>query len=129
MAKQTGTQTLPGLSPNPKRFREMLEPYESPEAAEQCLTEFFQAVEQLRVDFKVAEVLVVVRANVAYPQAEHDEQDEGAVLTYSHFGDQLHAESMAAWAFGQLQLLRQELIATRLSPGIKSKRKGHTQSD
>jgi hypothetical protein len=109
------------MGPNPARYRELQKPYESPEFAEQQLTEFCEAVEELRTKFGVAQVLVVIEANVVYPpKRDDDEATEGSVSMVCHFGDNLHAERMAAFALGRLSAERQELIAEVAAKAAKS---------
>lgn len=104
---------------NPKRYRELSEPFASSEEADAAIKAFMDDVEQSRVKHKVRDVYLVIGGSAMY------ESGEGEFITRGLFGDEGKAEMMAAWALGHESACRQERITgvlERSSTAIKQPR-------
>lgn len=95
---------------NPKRYRELSEPYPSEEVANQMLEGFFEAVSEARIKFKVPDLLMV-----AMVTALNSDGKEQLSMSQSSFGDWQKAEGMAAYAYGRTQVEREEFVKQMLS--------------
>lgn len=89
----------------PATYRECSVP-KPPEQAQADWDAFCNAVYELRVKYRIPDVYLLARVLVQY-----EEGREGVAHTRAHFGDELNAEQMTAWAFGYEQAQRQERIA------------------
>ena len=90
----------------PATYRELSVP-KPPEQAQQDWEAFCNAVYELRVRHRIPDLYLVARVLVQY-----EEGGEGVAHTRAHFGDELQAEQMVAWAFGYEQAERQQRIAS-----------------
>lgn len=79
---------------NPKRYRELSEPFADAEKMNKEIDRFYALVAAARVECRIPDALVVIRANYLH------EGEEAAGQTILHFGDSLQAESLAVWASG-----------------------------
>jgi hypothetical protein len=102
---------------NPACYRECSAP-KPPEQAQQDWEAFCQAVYDLRVKHRIPDLYLVARMVLQY------EEGEGQALTRAHFGDELQAEQMVAWALGYEQCQRQERIASVILDAGKALRAG-----
>ena len=90
-------KTLGGeFQPNAERYRKAAEPHESPEAANEALAAFYEAVGELRVKHRMRDVLVI--CSVALVEADGTEACGMSTIGY---GSQHVWESMAAYAYGR----------------------------
>jgi hypothetical protein len=102
------------ITNDPANYRKVSEPHETPKAANEALTAFYEEVGELRKKHRIAQVLVVCETNVMY------ESGEGAALTHMQYGDALKGVPLAAYAYGQLKSEQLEMINTLLAgEGIK----------
>lgn len=101
---------------NPATYRECCIP-KAPEQAQADWEAFCQAVYELRVKHRIPDVYLLARVLVQY-----EEGGEGVAHTRAHFGDELNAEQMTAWAFGYEQAQRQERIASVAMEAAKTLR-------
>ena len=104
-------------SQNPEIYRECCTP-KPPEQAQTDWDAFCQAVYELRVKHRIPDIDLLARMVIQY------EEGEGQAMTHAHFGDELQAEPMIAWAFGYEQSQRQERITSLLQNASKSMRHG-----
>jgi len=103
---------------NPGRYRELCTPYANREEAAKQLEAFAEEMLTLRIKYKIADLYVVISSSVLNSDGE-----EGEIITCSHFGNELKAEMLAAYALGHEQSLRQEKIAAILSQAVKRGRR------
>ena len=89
---------------NPANYRECSAP-KPPEQAQADWEAFCQAVYDLRVKHRIPDLYLLARFVLQY------QEGEGQAMTRAHFGDELQAEPMIAWAFGYEQAQRQQRIA------------------
>lgn len=83
---------------DPENYYKMSEPHETPDKANEALQKFYDKVSEARKEFKIADILVITKDSVRYPDGE-----VGQFMQHSQYGNQLNAVSMAAYAYGQLQ--------------------------
>lgn len=81
---------------DPENYRKMSEPFESADEANTALKQFMDVVRELRQKYRIAEVLTVVSVNVKYKDGE------GKAISFGFNGNYMEAESMAAYAYGDL---------------------------
>lgn len=93
-----------------ENYAELSKPFESVEAAEKALNDFWNEFYELRNKYKIPDVYSIVRF----------ETPNGQMMTKLHAGNGLYAESMTAWAFGHEQATRQESIAKILDDACKA---------
>lgn len=96
---------MPKVKRDPANYREMLEPHESAEDADEALSAFFGAVSDLRKEHRIPNVLIV--ADIAYMRG--GEEVPGRLCL--NFGDQHHAYPLAAFAYGYEKARAAEFIA------------------
>ena len=94
---------------DPENYRQLSQPFESLDAADKAVQSFFSEVSELRKKHKITNLYLIVGSSVTTDTGEPE------FLTTRHFGDSLKRESMVAYAFGQEQSERQELIGKLLS--------------
>ena len=90
---------------DPDNYHKMSEPHENPDKANEALQKFYDKVSEARKEFKIADVLVITKDSVRYPDGE-----VGQFMQHSQFGNQLNGASMSAYAYGQLQAEQRELL-------------------
>jgi len=103
---------------SPTTYRECNVP-KPPEQAQADWEAFCNAVYDLRVKHRIPDVYMLARMAIQY-----EEGGEGQAMTRAHFGDDLYAEPMTAWAFGYEQAQRQERIASLALEAAKALRHG-----
>lgn len=104
---------LPGIQRGkhaPDNYRALCEPFPNKSAAEQAVTEFWEALYELRNKHRLADVTAVIAFNVL-----SDEGEEGQMMISMHAGNELMQEPMLAKAFGNAQAQRQDRIATAMA--------------
>lgn len=107
-------EELPQVEIDPARYRKLSEPYASKEAGQAAIVAFFKDLGEIRVKHKIPDLYLVIRATVLT-----EDQEEGTVTTSIHFGNELEAEGMLAWALGRVQSERQDRTAKMLRHGLK----------
>lgn len=107
MSKQG--EMLDGVEMNPNRYRELSEPFETREQAMEAVNAFAAAVKAARIEHRIPDV--VVSFTWEYLDEEGEPLESGATL---NFGNSLKAESIAAFALGKMQALREEMVARAL---------------
>lgn len=98
---------------NSALYRQMSEPFENPDLANEAVESFFKALSAAREQFHIADVLCVVAINVCY------ESGEGEGITYMQIGDTSKTQALAAYAYGQEQGKQREEL-NRLLSGRKA---------
>ena len=93
-------------------YAAMSTPYESPEAANEAIQRFYDELTDLRNKHKVPDLLIVMRGSVVYPDGK-----SGIFLHHIHLGNELNSEAMAAYAYGQTQAERREIMNKLLDGG------------
>jgi len=95
---------------NPKRYRELSEPFASSESAEAALKAFHEAVSELRVKHHIPNLLYIAKFNYAT-----EDGDEAEALTNGEFGNGYEHEHMLAWCLGKTQERRQQRVGELLA--------------
>ena len=90
---------------DPENYYKMSEPHESTDKANEALQGFYEKVEAARKEFKIADILVITKDSVRYPDGQ-----VGQFMQHSQYGNQLNGISMAAYAYGQLQAEQSEML-------------------
>jgi hypothetical protein len=96
---------------DPEKYR-LLSAARTPDEVNAALTAFFEEMGALREKHGIPDVVTICGVNAQY------ESGIGNAVIWSHYGDSTRAESLLAWAFGQAQVERLELI-NRLASGKK----------
>ena len=102
---------------NPARYSKLLAPI-TREEANANLDAFFTEIGKLREKYHFPECLTVVKVNVEYADGEC-----GEAISHCHYGSQLEAECLAAYALGQTQAQGREMVNKLLN------RKGTRSAD
>lgn len=89
-------------------------PFESSQAVNSALKEFFIGAKALRDKLGLHDVLIVVRSEMA------DGDDATIGYAYQEMGEFMAMESLAAYALGKLQAERKEMIAKFLAGNTSS---------
>ena len=102
---------------DPATYRRLSEPFASVDEAEKAWMAFAAELRELRAKHRIADLLAV--AGISFIAADGEESWLPIVL---HNGDEMKAETLAAYAFGAEQANRQERIARALQakPSIKN---------
>lgn len=95
---------------DPENYHKMCEPHENTDKANEALQKFYDKVSEARKEFRIADILVITKDSVRYPDGE-----VGQFIQHSQYGNQLNGVSMAAYAYGQLQAEQRELLAKLVS--------------
>ena len=90
---------------DPNNYHKMSEPHENPDKAAEALQKFYDKVSEARKEFKIADILVITKDSIRYPDGE-----VGQFMHQSQYGSQLNGVSMAAYAYGQLQSEERERL-------------------
>ena len=96
---------MPKFKNDPQNYHKMFEPHETPEKATEALQKFYDKVSEARKEFKIADILIITKDSVCYPDGE-----VGQFMQHSQFGNQLNGVSMAAYAYVQLKAEQKELL-------------------
>lgn len=78
-------------------YRKMAEPFQSVEAANAAVKNFYKAIEEARKEFGIMDVHIIVKMNIVR------DGTEGSAMTSAHYGNTLEGAPMCAWALGQEQ--------------------------
>jgi NH3-dependent NAD+ synthetase len=89
---------------NLERYAKLMQPLARGKASAN-IDAFFDAVGALREKYHMLECLVVVKLNV-----EYSDKQIGEAVTSAHFGSQLEAEPLAAYALGNARARVREHI-------------------
>lgn len=95
-------------------YRELSIPFETVEDANDNITQFCDALYELRKKHRIRDLLFVIRVGC---KREDDESDATIV---NYFGNSLSMEGIAAYAYGQLSGERQEMIAEEIKHAAKA---------
>lgn len=90
---------------DPENYIKMSEPFESPENANEALSEFHKEVSDLRKKYKITDVVIITKGSVKYPDGKI-----GEFMNHSSFGATMNVEPMTAYAYGQASADRREMI-------------------
>jgi hypothetical protein len=71
---------------DPDNYYKMSEPHENPDKANEALQKFYDKVSEARKEFKIADILVITKDSVRYPDGE-----VGQFMQHSQYGNQLNA--------------------------------------
>lgn len=99
-----------GFKPDPERYRKASEPHASPEAAVEALNAFVDEVAELRVKYRVTNLLLVYTAGMI-----NVDGTEQHAMGSGGFGNQAAWEGMAAFAYGKEKTLREQRIRELLT--------------
>ena len=99
---------------DPEKYRRLSAP-RAVEETNAAINAFFDDLGLLREKHGMADVTCIVGVKIQYPESV------GEGITSCHYGDSTNQERMLAWALGQAQAERRELINTLLS-GEKPKK-------
>jgi len=89
---------------NPANYRELSEPFETPEAANKALDNFYEMVREARHENHIADVHIITKINVMNGEVE------GSGISSAHFGNSLEGAAMCAWGYGKEQSDRESVI-------------------
>ncbi len=103
---------------DPSNYLALCAPFANADEANAALTAFYEDVRAARNKHRIADVLVVTSTNVNYKDAP----GFGVAICFSHNGDSMKAEGMAAYAYGQSQAEHREAMNLLLA-GKKGARK------
>jgi hypothetical protein len=109
------------ITHDPENYHKMSVPHESPDLANEALRGFYDDVEAARKKHKIADILIITKDSVKYPDGKI-----GQFMQHSQYGNSLNAVPMAAFAYGQTQAEHREVINKMLGGGefepIKNKK-------
>lgn len=105
------------FDPDPERWRALQEPHESIDAVNAASKAFLDAVSELRVQHRIADLLIVMHVRVKTDDGERD------AMLPQFYGDFLRHEGMAAYAYGEAASSRQQYLSDILN-GKAITRKG-----
>ena len=86
-------------------YCQMSQPHQSVEHANEALKKFYEKVEQARIEFNIADIIVIVKDSITYENG-----DVGQFMQHTQFGNESNGVSMAAYAYGQLQSEQREFL-------------------
>jgi kynureninase len=93
---------------DPANYRKLSEPFRDADAANKALDGFYSAIDAVRNEFHIPDVVTIIRANVVGDSGEY------SAITISQLGDEWQHEIMLAYALGKIQTDRQERIGKLL---------------
>lgn len=94
---------------NPSRYRRMNQVFESPDTANDAISKFWDGVEKLREELKIADVFVAVEIS----QFVEGDEVRGSASVY--FGDHAHKLTMLARCYGAAQADHQAMLARMIA--------------
>lgn len=83
---------------DPATYRKLSEPHASPEAASETISAFYEKVAALRKEHSIADVVIIVKDSVEYPDGKI-----GDIINIHQMGDSANGLPMAAYAYGVMQ--------------------------
>ncbi len=98
---------------DPKLFREMSEPHESPEKAGEALKGFYEDVRAAREKHRIRNVMIVGEVSMII------DSEQTQAMSYQTCGEITAAEMLAAYAMGYAKREREMLIAKAQAHGAK----------
>lgn len=93
------------FKPDVENYHNMSIPHESSEKVQEALEGFYKKIEEARKEFKIADILIVIKDSV-----RHTDGEVGSFFSLSQYGSKLNGPSMAAYAYGQTQAEEKEMI-------------------
>lgn len=93
------------ITPSPGLYRELSEPFDSPEEANESLEKFYEAVRAARAEHGIADFYLVTQVGVVYSSGE------GVAHSSFALGNQSNRLALAAYAYGREKKFHEELIA------------------
>ena len=103
------------ITNDPENYYKMSEPHETPDLANEALKNFYADVEVARKKHKIADILLITKDSVKYPDGK-----VGQFMQHSQYGKSLNAELMAAYAYGKTQAEHREMINKILACKLES---------
>jgi len=94
---------------NKALYRQLSEPFASLDEFDAAVVRFREAVRVARIEAKLSDVYVIICASAQVTDGETQ------VITGLHFGNELLAEGLTAWAYGKEQAEHRELIGRMLA--------------
>lgn len=104
---------------DPGRYQVCSAPFADSDEADAAVRAFLDEVEAARVKHRIADVSYVIQDSM-----KTDSGEPGMFIITGHQGDSLKREAMLAYALGQCQKEREQLIAELLAGRGYKKRKG-----
>lgn len=101
-----------------KQLTELAVPFTSEADANESLNDFFDAIQDLRVKYRMKNVLVAVSVSV-----EVGEDRLGEPMVTGTFGDEWEMEKLAAYAAGRTGALRQAAVDAYIREGASGARR------
>jgi hypothetical protein len=95
---------------DPEQYQKCAVPFATADEANAAIHAFWDEVYELRCKHNIANVSFVILDEIA---------GSGSFFIYNHIGDQMTAESMAAWMFGQASADRQDLVRKMVESGLE----------
>ena len=93
------------FKPDPDNYAKLSQPHESPEIANQKISEFIEKVSQARKECGISDLLIVIRDSAVYKDGQ-----VGEFFVCSQSGNQLYGEALGAYAYSKMQSERREFI-------------------
>lgn len=93
------------FNPDLTNYHHMSQPHESAAQANEALELFFHKVNEARSEFKISDVLIVVKDKTHYQDGEI-----GEFFHLIQIGDMTNMPRMAAYAFGKVQAEQREFL-------------------
>jgi hypothetical protein len=105
---------------NARLYRELSQPFESVEKVNEAVEAFMGELRALREKHKIQDVHIVIAGTCLGADVDEEgKREEFPWMLTAHHGDQLKAESMAAYAFGRAAADRQEFVGKQTSRAIR----------
>lgn len=103
---------------DPERYQVCSEAFADSDAADAAIRAFLDELEAARVKHRIADVSYIIQDSM-----KTDSGEPGMFIITGHQGDSLKREAMLAYALGQCQKEREQLIAELLAGRGYKKRK------
>lgn len=95
---------------DPKLYRELSEPFESPDEANAAVEAFFNDLGEIRKKHGFPDVICVISGSCVYPDGE-----EGNFIIESHHGDEANKVLLAGWLYANSQAEAREMLNKAVS--------------
>lgn len=96
---------------DPDLYRDLSHPFEARADASKAIEDFFEELYEIRAKYNIPDLVMCVQVNI---------KGEGPSYATISIGDDNHAESMAAMAYGEEVMRRQKRISQYLGGAIKN---------
>ena len=90
---------------DPSNYYAMSHPFEGENKANETLELFYQKVSEARQECNIADVLIVTKDSILYPDGQI-----GGFMQHSQTGDSTNGVIMAAYVYGKVQAEHRELL-------------------